>query len=128
MGSLRQPVLQVSWLPQQRNLGASFHVPKQKQQRSEGDQLAAFLLRSLAFPSHPHAAAHTGSNASFSSQRQEECQECKCLPRCWSRQVRRGHCSRPAWWLRLQRRPRVEQTASHETRVDPIPRENNHSG
>lgn len=86
------------------------------------------LSSPVAFPSHPRAT-HTGTSAPLSPQRREECQECKCLPRCWLRQVRRGHCIRPACWLRLQRQIDEEQTShSYETRVDPVPRDNNQGG
>ena len=53
---------------------------QQEQQRSQGDQLC------VGFHPPPTHVAPAGA-----PQRHKECQECKCLPRCWPQQVRRGH-------------------------------------
>lgn len=52
---------------------------QQEQQRSQGDQLCVGF-----HPPRPRGSCR-------GPQRHKECQECKCLPRCWPQQVRRGH-------------------------------------
>lgn len=69
----------VVWASSAEKLGRGFLIPNRSSRGRRGtntDPLLSF------HPPHPRAS-HLGTSASFSPQRQEECQECKCVPRCW---------------------------------------------
>lgn len=95
--------VQASWV-EQPGRGPSFSHTGAAEVRGR----PATPLFSLPFSSQP-GGSPTHTSASFSPQGQEECQECKCLPRCWPQQVSRGHCSRPASFRRLRPRRQVEE-------------------